>query len=171
MATLNKIEVEFRASMRSLVSNAVLVTTLHEGRPWALTISSCCSLTINPPQILISLRSTTISNISILESGLFGINILNAGQKAYADFGSVIGKAKFVEDFCQSNVSVNSPLIANSLYHIDCTVAAHHPIGDHSIIIGLVTRVTIPRVARIQDSGPLLFYNHAYWKIGHEVLE
>ena len=162
---------EFKASMRSLAGSAVLVTTLHDGRPWALTISSCCSLTIDPPQILISLRSTTVSSKSILNSGLFGINILNAGQKALADLGSATGKAKFVEDFCENNVSVSSPLIANSLYHIECTVAAYYPIGDHSLIIGLVTRVTIPLGARTQDPEPLLFYNRAYWKIGREISE
>lgn len=146
-----------------------LVTTLHNERPRGFTISSCCSLTVEPPRILISLGSTTVSSKSILENGLFGVNILNAGRNALADFGSAVGKAKFLQEFCQHNALVKAPLIANSLYHLDCTVAAHHPIGDQSIIIGVVTCVTIPQVAHIQHSGPLIYYNQRFWKIGHEI--
>ena len=159
----------FRASMRLLAAGVVMVTTSHEGRPWGLTISSCCSVSVDPPQILISLRSTSVSRRSILESGRFGISILSARQKALAEFGSAAGAAKFVDDYCHDNESVESPMIAGGLSHLDCTVASHWDVGDHSIIVGRVVRVVFSSVGQPEATGPLLYFNRAFWTVGDEI--
>ena len=55
----------FKAAMRTLAGGVVIVTTRVEDRPWGLTISSCTSLTLDPPQILISLRASATSSREI----------------------------------------------------------------------------------------------------------
>jgi flavin reductase (DIM6/NTAB) family NADH-FMN oxidoreductase RutF len=45
----------FREAMSLLAAAVVMVTTRIDGRPWSLTISSCCSVSVAPPMILISL--------------------------------------------------------------------------------------------------------------------
>src|SRR6185436_935371 len=71
----------FKAAMRVLAAGVVMVTTWHDDRPWGLTISACCSVAVDPPEILISLRSTTVSCRSILRRDRFGVSILSGRQK------------------------------------------------------------------------------------------
>jgi flavin reductase (DIM6/NTAB) family NADH-FMN oxidoreductase RutF len=81
----------FKAAMRVLAAGVVMVTSRRDGRPWGLTISSCCSLTLDPPQMLVSLGSATVSCRSILEQRRFGISILAARQKELAQLGAAVG--------------------------------------------------------------------------------
>lgn len=158
----------FKAAMRALAAGVVMVTTSHEGRPWGLTISSCCSVTVDPPQILVSLRSTSVSCRSILRDGRFGVSILGARQKPLAELGSAVGAAKFVDDYCHDHESLESPMIAGAPYHLDCAVASHQNVSDHSLIIGRVLHVVYPPSDET-DSDPLLYFNRAFWRVGSEI--
>src|SRR5258708_14440528 len=139
----------FRAAMRVLAAGVGVVTTTDGGRPWGLTISACCSVGINPPEILISLRSTTVSCQSILHRDRFGVSILSAQQKALAEFGSAVGAAKFVDDYCDDRDRAESPMIADALYHLDCAVASRQEVSDHTLIVGRVLNVVYPPSTQI----------------------
>lgn len=158
----------FKAAMRVLTAGVVMVTTLHDGRPWGLTISACCSVSVDPPEMLISLRSTTVSCRSILRSERFGVSILSARQKALAEFGSAVGAAKFVDDYCNDHERLESPMIAGALYHLDCAVASHQEVSDHSLIVGRVLNVVYPPDAHA-DADPLVYFNRAFWSLGSEI--
>jgi flavin reductase ActVB len=161
----------FKAAMRVLPSGVVMVTTRVEGRPWGLTISACCSLTLEPPQILISLRSTTVSCNEILRRKQFGVSILGAEHKSLAERGAAVGVAKFVDEFCEKAGRpeiLESPMIAGAVFHLDCTVAAHSAVGDHEVIIGLVESA----VSRTDDGSPqpLLYFDRRFWSLGDELV-
>ena len=158
----------FKAAMRALAAGVVMVTTSHEDRPWGLTISSCCSLTVDPPQILISLRSTSVSCRTILHGGRFGVSILGAQQKPLAELGSAVGAAKFIDDYCGNHESLESPMIAGASYHLDCAVASHQNVSDHSLIIGRVLNVVYPP-ADETDADPLIYFNRTFWRVGSEI--
>jgi len=158
-------EPAFKSAMGLLASGVVMVTTWHEGRPWGLTISSCCSLTLRPQQILISLRSATVSCRQALSSGRFGVSILGADQKEVAEFGAAPGQAKFIDELCADAVPPAGPAIPGALRHLDCAVADDHPVGDHTIIVGRVLQITGPP-AGDADAAPLLYYDRAFRRIG-----
>lgn len=158
----------FRAAMRVLAAGVVMVTTTQDGRPWGLTISACCSVTVKPPKILISLRSTTVSCRSIVASGGFGVSILSAKHKPLAEFGSAVGAAKFVDDYCQDRDTAESPMIAGALYHLDCAVETLQDISDHTLIVGRVINVVYPPEAAM-DAAPLVYFKRAFWSLGNEL--
>lgn len=158
----------FRAAMRVLAAGVVMVTTWHDDRPWGLTISACCSVAVEPPEILISLRSNTVSCRSILRSERFGVSILSADQKPLAEFGSAVGAAKFVEDYCDDREPAESPMIAGALYHLDCAVSSRQEVSDHTLIVGRVLNVVFTPSAEA-DLAPLVYYNRAFWQLGSEI--
>ena len=158
----------FRAAMRVLAAGVVMVTTWHDVRPWGLTISACCSVTVDPPEILISLRSTTVSCRAVLESGRFGVSILAARQKPLAELGSAVGAAKFVDDYCNDHEWIESPMIADALCHLDCSVALHQKVSDHSLIVGRVRHVVYPPGGEAA-ADPLLYFDRAFWGLGREI--
>jgi len=159
----------FKAAMRVLPSGVVMVTTRVGGRPWGLTISACCSLSAEPPQILVSLRSTTISAQEILQSERFGVSILAAEQKVLAERGSAVGVAKFIDEFCETGgdcETLGSPMISGALFHLDCAVAGTYEVSDHLLIVGLV----VGAMASASDPRPpLLYFDRRFWSLGSQL--
>jgi flavin reductase ActVB len=159
----------FKAAMRELASGVVIVTTRVEDRPWGLTISSCCSLSLEPPQLLVSLRTQSVSCKEILRTERFGISILTARQRALAELGAAVGTAKFVDEFCRAGdcEPFESPIIEGALYHLDCSLSDRHRAGDHEILIGLVRRA-LEAPPNVQHD-PLLYYDRSFWGLGQKL--
>lgn len=137
-------EEHFLNAMRRLASGVALVTTRVDGRPWGLTISSFCSLTLTPPQVIISLGSETVSCKQILEQENFGVSVLGENQEELARVGAASGVAKFVDDYCADSVdrsegTCETPAAKGALCHLDCTVVRTMTIASHTVIVGLVT--------------------------------
>jgi flavin reductase len=157
----------FKLAMGALAAGVVIITTRLDGRPWGLTISSCCSLTLEPPQIVVGLRSDSVSCHQILASGRFGVSILAAEQKALAERGAAVGVAKFMDEEMTSpdGEELRSPWVSGALFHLDCSVAEHHAISDHELVVGYVHHGT----ASLPDtsaSQPLLYFDRQFWAVG-----
>lgn len=155
---------DFRHAMRLLAGGVVVVTTEVDGRPWGLTVSACCSLTAEPPRILISLDSRTVSARSILERGGFGVAVLGADQVSAARVCSSQGEPKFIEAFTDDAAAVrsDSPVIRDSLVHLDCAVERSYPVGDHRMIVGLVREAIVSQ----PDHRPLVYFERTFRGIG-----
>jgi flavin reductase ActVB len=157
-------EQEFKNAMSVLAGAVVMVTTYLEGRPWGLTISSCCAVTAEPPQVLISLRSSTVSCREILRSGGFGLSMLSAAQRPVAELGAAVGTPKFVEDYCEGDDTVQTgPPIAGALCHLGCSVVRTIAVGDHRLIVGLVREVRMRDDSQVAD--PLLYFDRGFRRL------
>ena len=87
----------FRTAMSQLAAGVVMVTCRVGGKPWGLTVSACCSVSMSPPLLLVSLGSATTSTRAIQDSGEFGVSLLGQSLIDVARFGSAPGQPKFVE--------------------------------------------------------------------------
>jgi steroid delta-isomerase-like uncharacterized protein len=151
----------FRQAMRLLAGGVAVVTTVVEGRPWGLTISACCSLTADPPQMLISLDSRTASCRAIVERGAFGVALLGSDQVDVARVCSAAGRPKFIDDLVDEELTRGrEPVIRGALSHLDCAVADTHRVGDHRLIVGRVLDVLGPRAE--ETSEPLVYFERAF---------
>lgn len=160
----------FKLAMRALAAGVVIVTTRLDGRPWGLTISSCCSLTLEPPQIVVGLRSDSVSCRQILASGRLGVSILAADQKSLAERGAAVGVAKFMDEETTSpdGEGLHSPRVSGALFHLDCSVADHHPVSDHELVVGYVHHGTAGQPTSLV-SGPLLYFDRQFWAMGDQL--
>jgi flavin reductase ActVB len=159
-------EEAFKVAMRALSAGVVMVTTEIGDRPWGLTISSCCSLTLKPPRLLVCLGTATTSWKEIEQRDCFGVSVLGEQHKALAELGAAVGQAKFMDDFCESGIRRGSPMIKGALAHLDCSVASSLRIGDHAVVIGTVTNACIAANAA---APPLLYFDRAFWSLGAEL--
>jgi flavin reductase ActVB len=160
----------FKVAMRALAAGVVIVTTRIDGRAWGLTISSCCSLSLEPPQIVVGLRSDTVSCRQILASGRFGLSILAADQKALAQRGAAVGVAKFMDEETATpdGEELRSPRVSGALFHLDCSVAQHHSVSDHELVVGYVHHGTGP-VPDAPALRPLLYFDRQFWAMGDQL--
>jgi flavin reductase (DIM6/NTAB) family NADH-FMN oxidoreductase RutF len=157
----------FKLAMRALAAGVVIVTTRLDGRPWGLTISSCCSLTLEPPQIVVGLRSDSVSCQQILASKRFGVSILATEQKGLAERGAAVGVAKFMDEemTAPDGEGLCSPRVSGALFHLDCSVSEHHAVSDHELVVGLVHHGTAAH-PESSASGPLLYFDRQFWAMG-----
>jgi len=156
----------FRAAMRLLASGVVMVTTRIDGRPWGLTISACCSLSADPPQILISLGTQTATCRQVLDTGRFGLSLLGTRHRELAEVGAAPGAPKFVDDHCEEGGEAGGPpRVRDAIYHLDCEVVQTSEIADHTLFVGRVVRsYSGPEEAHGPD--PLIYFDRAYRQVG-----
>ncbi len=154
----------FRESMSQLATGVVMVTCWLNGKPWGLTVSACCSVSVQPPLLLVSLDTQTASAKAIRTGGSFGVSILGERLIDVARFGSAKGQPKFVDRFCRlddhGKPVAGSPVVAGSLAHLHCTVEQQIEAGDHLLYIGRVDTVLLE-----QSDRPLVYYARTYHRL------
>jgi flavin reductase ActVB len=148
----------FREAMSHLASGVVLVTANVDGRPWGMTVSSCCSVCDDPPTVLVSLAERTVLAKAIAATGQFAVNVLGQDGIELARFGSTNGEPKFIDQV--SPVDRDGPLPAQALTQVECDLAQTVVHGDHTLYLGRVHAVTISAAAE-----PLLYYRRDYHRL------
>lgn len=157
----------FKAAMSRLAAGVVMVTTRIDGRPWGLTVSACCSVSVDPPLVLISLNRRTQSWNAIRDTRRFGISILRVEQQPLAQLASAPGSPKFVDEFCVPDPTDSSrpPAIVGALYQLDCAVANTYEAGTHMLVVGRVRRAA----AGDERELPLIYFDRTFYGLGEEV--
>ena len=74
-----------RQAMRFWATGVTIVTAAHEGIQHGMTVSSFTSVSLDPPQVLISLAQNTRTHDLITHSRNFGITILDSSQQEISD--------------------------------------------------------------------------------------
>jgi len=146
----------YREAMSHLAATVSMVTTTVDERPWGLTISSCCSVSVAPPTVLISVATQTASAAAIRREGRFGLSILGRRGREAALAGSVQGTPKFLEEHCLPDQS-RTPIVRGALAHLDCSVIKEIEVVDHTVFFGEVDDVIM-----FKGERPLLYYARDY---------
>ena len=99
----------------------------------------------------------------VQEAKKFAINFLSEEQKSASDWFA--GKGKDAEDqfadIPHETGENGSPLITGHVGVLECDLHEELLGGDHTIVVGRVTRVLLEEEVR----APLLFYGSAYRKM------
>jgi flavin reductase ActVB len=146
--------------MSQLAAGVVMVTARVAGRPWGLTVSACCSVSMSPPLLLVSLQAQTALAKAVRSGGVFGVGILGEHQLDIARFGSTVGQPKFIERYCDASGETqvsSTPIIADATAHIHCTVHKEVKAGDHLVFLGEVQQVLLDG-----DAQPLVYHSKSY---------
>lgn len=155
---MDKVMKSFKESMGHLATGVTIVTTEVDDRPWGITVSACCSISMDPPLLLVSLFTKNTSTESIKNQHRFGVSILTNNQVEIARAGSKPGTPKFFEEFIDYDSDIDDTYpVKNALAHIHCKVENTIVAGDHTIFIGLVEDVHIG-----ETSPPLLYYQRQF---------
>jgi flavin reductase ActVB len=157
-------EETFKTAMRSLAAGVVMVVAQKGERLWGLTISACCSISANPPQVLISLADDASCRDAILETGRFGLSLLRDDQKRLAELGAVPGGPKYVDVFCVDRTGRRTTMIAGALVHVDCKVDRVFAVSGHTLVIG-----NVDAVAAHGSGGPLVYFDRTFHTLGEPI--
>ena len=136
----------------------ILTTTDAEGRPTGLTVSAFCSVSLDPPQILVCVDHKSQSYPALRDGGRFAVNILGAEHESISRRFATTRLDKFEEvPFRMGALGV--PLIEGALAQLECRTMSRHVEGDHTILVGRVEE------ARSDAGEPLLYYRGKYGRL------
>jgi flavin reductase (DIM6/NTAB) family NADH-FMN oxidoreductase RutF len=135
----------FRQVMGHFATGVTVVTTRGRERLRGLTVNAFCSVSLNPPLILICVDLTSTICPGIRESGVFAVNMLTEKQEELSRCFATASAERY-EGFCHACYHVaatGAPIIDDALAFIDAQVVAEYPGGDHVIFLGQVAAMGV----------------------------
>jgi flavin reductase (DIM6/NTAB) family NADH-FMN oxidoreductase RutF len=156
-------QTEFRQALGHFASGVTVITTQHQGQPHGTTVSAFCSLSLNPPLVLVGIDLKANIHDLISASGVFGVNILAEHAESISQQFARRIPDKFA-NIGYTSGELEVPLLDDALVRLECRVTARYPGGDHSIFIGEV--ITLNTQPYMQ---PLLYYRSKYNRLNDAV--
>lgn len=149
---------EFRAAMARFAAGVVVVTTVDDGGiPRGFTASSFCSVSLNPPLILVCLANSADSFAAFASCDRFAVSVLGFEHRPLAQQFATKGADKFASDGL-SLTPGGLPAVEGALVELDCETHAKHRAGDHTILIGQVSGSRLGGDTVI----PMVYYERAF---------
>ena len=144
-----------------VLPTGVAVVTSRKGEKInGLTVAWMTQVSYNPPLVVISVAPQRYTYEFIMESKVFAINLLDAGQQALAKhFGTSSGrKVDKFKDVPYSTKRTGAPILKEAIAYLECDVVSTFAAGDHSLIVGhVIASETLKNVA------PLIFRAEEYF--------
>jgi flavin reductase (DIM6/NTAB) family NADH-FMN oxidoreductase RutF len=127
----------FRSVLGSFTSGVTIVTTCHNEQLHGITVSSFCSLSLEPPLVLVCIDNRCRSADLIKQASVFAVNILaEDGEWLSRQFASR-AEDKFA-NVAYYYGETGVPLLQQALAVIECQLVNKLPGGDHTIFVGQV---------------------------------
>lgn len=150
---------EFQQAMAAFPAGITAVTTVYEGEPAGLIATSVCSVSAEPPSILVCVNQQAAAHHAIVSAGFFAVNLLTVGQRDVVDrFRTLRGPGRF-EDERWSRLETGAPVLSDAAVVLDCVLDARHEGFSHTILVGVVKA---SRVAGSAQAGSLLWHGRGY---------
>ncbi|MER6518593.1 flavin reductase family protein [Streptomyces sp. NPDC060334] len=145
---------EFRTMMSGFPTGVSVITATDEdGAERGMTCSSVCSVSLDPPVLLICLRYGSPTLDAVVRSGAFTVNLLHAGGRGTAELFASGNPDRFGLVPWESDPAAAGPHLVTDAHTIaDCEVVLTQRMGDHVTVYGEARRVT-----RQADEAPLLY--------------
>lgn len=129
----------FLDAMRLLAGAVTVVTAGDEDAAAGLTATAVCSLSADPPRMLVCLNRAGSTFKALLESGYFCVNVLAADQKElsleFSGRTGKIGEEKFSDSDWETNENA-APRHRQALASVRCKTHVMNIVGTHAIVIG-----------------------------------
>lgn len=131
--------VEFRTVMRELTGAISIVTAGVGENRRGLTVTALCSLSVDPPSLIVCVNKDTEGHKMILRYMSFCVNVAAAEHRPVANcFAGLTGR-QGVERFAEgewTTLVTGAPVLANAVAVMDCVVIDRLDRGSHTVFIG-----------------------------------
>jgi flavin reductase (DIM6/NTAB) family NADH-FMN oxidoreductase RutF len=151
---------DFRGALGAFATGVTVVTTRGEDHAYGMTANAFSSVSLDPPLVLVCVKSFSEGGDLIRKNGVFAVNVLAAEQEPlsryFASKDRPRGRDAFADIAHRTAVS-GSPLLEGAVAYLDCALNASHEAGDHVIFIGEVLALEFSH-----EVAPLLFHGGGY---------
>ncbi|APH72380.1 flavin reductase [Aquibium oceanicum] len=160
---LKKSQIEpghYRDAMANFAGAVHIVTTDGAAGRRGATVIAACSVSDNPPTILVCLNRENEDNDRFRDNGVFALNTLGARHEPLAsDFSGLTGKsqAERFESGGWEKIATGAPTLPDALAVFDCELVEAKDFATHRVLFGRVRALHVG-----DDSRPLLYHRRSY---------
>lgn len=150
---------DFKEAMARFPSGVTIVTTVDDQGRWCgFTATSFCSVSADPPLVLVCLASTAECHPVFEQAERWNIHIVPSGHTDLAMRFASRGVDKFADaGFVKDEHGL--PFLDQAAVVLNCSRHAIYDGGDHSILMGEVTRTSFA------EGSPALYYQRAFHEL------
>ncbi|WP_425358039.1 flavin reductase [Notoacmeibacter marinus] len=156
----------YRDAMARFAGAVHIVTTDGEAGRRGVTIIAGCSVSDDPPTVLVCLNRHNPANEAFVKNGNFALNTLSDGGVELADAFAGFTRESQDDRFARAEWTVlasGAPVLANAASVLDCEIEHTHDHATHRVLFGRVTALAIgPSLA------PLIYYDRNYRQLAPE---
>ncbi|HEY7021308.1 MAG TPA: flavin reductase family protein [Ktedonobacterales bacterium] len=155
---MNFTTADFKAVMGRFTTGVTVVTTALGSQRAGITVNAFCSVSLDPPLVLVCIERTAHIHDLLIEAGVFAVNLLAEEQDELARCFAVSSDRRNTE-FCDCetrSVQTGAPVLRDALGYLNCVITDVFPGGDHSIVVGRVEALGAA------DRKPLVYYRSQY---------
>ncbi|WP_416462450.1 flavin reductase family protein [Sphingomonas sp. VDB2] len=153
-------DLEFKEAMARMAAAVCIITTAGPSGAYGLTATAVCSVSANPPMLLVCINRESKASTIVQENGRFRVNILAADQEALSEAFSRSGLS-VEERFAQSDEwrthDNECPMLASATASVECKVSFSMNVDSHSIFFGRVQGVALSNT-----KSSLCYFNRRY---------
>ena len=155
----------FRSLMAGFPTGVAVITTFDpDGTPWGMTCSSVCSVSVEPPTLLVCVRDGSPTLAAMLRRGEFTVNLLHHGARPVAELFASGDPDRFDRVDWEDPPALGGPHLVRDAHAVaDCRVSRRQQVGTHVVVFGEVGHVT-----HRPGEHPLLYgmRQYAAWPVG-----
>lgn len=152
-----------REAMRAWSSGVTIVTAVHNAEAHGMTVSSFTSISLKPPQVVVSIQTDSRTHTLVWKSRAFAVTILSADQEELSNrFAGLVpdGEDRLAGVDTETLIT-GAPLVKGGLSWFDCRVTQTIPVGTNTLFLAEVV------AAKSHGNGlPLVYYDRGYRRIG-----
>ena len=156
---------EFRDAMSRVASSVSIVSTAGPHGVAGFTCSAVCSVTDEPPTIMVCVNRKSAANAIIKANGVLCVSSLGADQVELSQMFAGVGWVPMNERFAGPHwgvLATGAPYCTASRVALDCRVADIREVGTHSVILAEVLSAT-----HTGDGAPLIYHGRNYATLRH----
>ncbi len=150
---------KFLEGMSKAATSVTVVTTDGVAGKAGVTVSAMCSVSADPPALLICVHHLSAAAEIIEKNGVFCVNLLSAEQSGISDTFAGRMKTADGDKFSCADWALNAtgtPRLEGALAAFDCRVADVRRFGSHVIFTGEVSGIAQ------EDGLPLIYGQRSY---------
>ncbi len=143
----------YRDAMARLGAAVNVVTSDGPAGRCGFTASSVCSVTDDPPTLLVCLNRTSANNARFKRNGVLCVNVLAAHHEALSSaFAGAPDQATRFAGGRWTTLATGAPVLDDARVAFDCRIAQVTEVGTHSVLFCEVEAI------RTGDDGEALIY-------------
>jgi flavin reductase ActVB len=133
----------FRDAMASFPSGVTIVTASDaDGRWWGFTATSFCSVSMDPPLVLVCLANSAECHAAFRAATSWAVHVIHGDRAELALRFATRGADKFAGGSFRDGGD-GLPVLDGAAMTLRCSLHAAYPAGDHTILVGRVDWTSI----------------------------
>ena len=156
----------FRDAMSLLTTAVNVVTTAGDSGIHGFTASAVCSVSDNPPTLLVCMNQSSRSHTPFVDNKVLTVNVLGAQHEHLSNvFASKLESHERFTHSAWHTLTTGAPVLDDALVSFDCEIEQVQSVGTHSVFMCRVVAVKHSERAGEPDES-LVYFNRRYHSVG-----